>query len=116
MTRYNFICVYMHISLFKIYFKNHEYGLSVFLFYKILLTVNDVFFYITNSRLTQAKAKSLLLKSHILSSPQSSSWPRKMIETSKAAPNSDEPHRSHNKILIVLSKINAFQKKPKISR
>lgn len=32
-----------------------------------------------------------------------------MIETSKAMPNSDELYRSHNKILIVLSKINAWE-------
>lgn len=32
-----------------------------------------------------------------------------MIEISKVVPNSDEPHRSHNKILIVLSKINAWE-------
>lgn len=71
MTNYNFICV------FKIYFKNYEYGLSVFLSHKILLTVNDVFFYITNSGLTQAKAKSLLLKiPYFIFSPQSSSWPQ----------------------------------------
>lgn len=32
-----------------------------------------------------------------------------MIETSKAVPNLDEPCGSHNKILIVFIKINAWE-------